>query len=94
MDDEDDTLEPAHCRAARLLLGWTLKDLERESSIGESSVRKFERGERRIHKRTRRDLLAAFRRAGITFDYQAEPAGECSVRCDDGTVVRLKRGGD
>ncbi|MCB9652507.1 MAG: helix-turn-helix domain-containing protein [Deltaproteobacteria bacterium] len=90
---EDTTLEPAHCRAARLLLGWSLVDLERESSVSESSVRKFESGERRIQRRTRRDLLAAFKRHGITFEYRKKDPGECSVTCDDGTVVTLRRSG-
>jgi transcriptional regulator with XRE-family HTH domain len=52
-------MTPAQCRAARALIDWTQKDLGRSASVGEVTIRQFERGATS----PRRAILAALRRA-------------------------------
>lgn len=38
-------LTPLACKAARVLLGWGVRDLAREAGVGVSSVVRYERGD-------------------------------------------------
>ena len=63
-------MTPAQCRAARALLRWTVKDLARESLVGEDTINRFEaesRPNRTFRPRTLRSLQDALERAGVKF---------------------------
>ena len=82
-------LEPAHLRAARFLLGWTMRDLARASLVGETTIRRFEKyGEPPLRERTQRDLLQALSAAGVDF-IPGAPA-ELSITCRDGMTLKLR----
>lgn len=86
------SLKPEHCRAARNLLGWTAADLARASEVSEATIHYFEQGQRKLQRRTERDLVGALEGAGI--DWSSEAPGEPHHKCADGTVITLRsRGG-
>ena len=85
---QPDPFKPAHCLAARALLGWTAADLARASELGETTIRHFESGVRtNLRKRTLRDILRAFADAGVV--WREDESGDAEVRCSDGIVVAL-----
>ena len=58
-------MTPAHCRAARALLGWSQNDLASKAGVSRSTVADFER-DLRIPMRTMTDaMMRAFREGGI-----------------------------
>ena len=59
-------MTPEHCKAARFLLGWTLRDLAVESGVNRDTCNRFELG-RQVHTRTIRDIQRAFEDAGVRF---------------------------
>ena len=86
---QPEPFKPAHCLAARALLGWTAADLARRSELSEATIRHFEQGVRvKLRKRTLRDLLRAFEEAGVV--WSAEQPGDSHVQCSDGIVVALR----
>ncbi|HTJ91237.1 MAG TPA: helix-turn-helix transcriptional regulator [Acidocella sp.] len=68
-------------RAARALLGWSLDDLAKASSISKRALISFERGETAPRSATASAIRAAFEAAGV--DLIPENGG--------GVGVRLKR---
>lgn len=68
MFDEKDfevRLTAAHCRAARGWLGWTQAQLSKESGVGLSTIKDYERGRRETHKGVQLLLQNAFAKNGV-----------------------------
>jgi transcriptional regulator with XRE-family HTH domain len=60
-------LDPAQLRAARILLGWDLKDLSARSGISESTLKNLERVGLGGQFATVRKVLKTYAAAGIEF---------------------------
>jgi transcriptional regulator with XRE-family HTH domain len=55
------------CRAARAWLNWTQQELARRAKVGLSTVKEFEKGERKTIAATTEAMQRAFAEAGIEF---------------------------
>jgi transcriptional regulator with XRE-family HTH domain len=64
---DNQALSSEECLQARVLLGWTLRDLREQSQVSIDAILQLERGEVGAQPGTLRDLRAAFEAAGITF---------------------------
>jgi transcriptional regulator with XRE-family HTH domain len=64
-DDFSIKLTAAHCRAARGWLGWTQAELSRQSGVGLSTIKDYEKGNRRTHKGVQILLQSTFAKAGV-----------------------------
>ena len=60
------SVTPEHCKAARFLLGWTLRDLATRSGANRDTCNRFELG-RQVQPRTVQDIRRAFEDAGVKF---------------------------
>jgi transcriptional regulator with XRE-family HTH domain len=60
-------INPAQCRAARGLLGWTQVDLALKTGLSKTSIAQFETGVSESRNTTRRILIETFTRYGIEF---------------------------
>ena len=60
-------INPAQCRAARALLGWSQARLALASGVALKTVADFERGATTPQSRTLADLRRAFEDAGVAF---------------------------
>ena len=60
-------INPAQCRAARGLLGWTQSDLAREADLSKTSIVQFETALAESRSDTLRVITQAFMRYGIEF---------------------------
>lgn len=60
-------LQPAQCRAARALLGWSQMQLEGASKVAKKTIADFERGTRTPYDRTLDAIRAALEAAGVEF---------------------------
>jgi transcriptional regulator with XRE-family HTH domain len=59
-------MTPAHCRAARALLGWSQNDLASKAGVSRSTIADFERGSRKPISRTMIEaMMRAFREGRI-----------------------------
>lgn len=58
-------LSPEQCRAARAWLNWSQEDLAKRASVGLSTVRSFEKGERIPIANNLAALVNAIQAAGI-----------------------------
>jgi transcriptional regulator with XRE-family HTH domain len=58
-------VSPAHVRASRAWLGWTLDDLEEKSGLSRDTISRFERGKQKIANATRGILFRTLFNAGI-----------------------------
>ena len=58
-------MTPAHCRAARALLGWSQKDLAMKAKVSTSTVSSFESGVRQPIPNNIDAIAGAFVVAGI-----------------------------
>ena len=74
---------PAQCRAGRALLRWTQHRLASEAGVARKTIADFEADKRLPRRRTRSDITAALRLAGLEF---LGGAGE------DGVHFRLPSG--
>jgi transcriptional regulator with XRE-family HTH domain len=72
------SIDPAQCRAARGLIGWSQSDLSEASKTATKTVADFERGARIPYPRTLEDIRAALETAGVEFI--AENGGGPGVR--------------
>ena len=61
------SINPAQCRAARSLLGWSQLDLSKASKTATKTIADFERGAREPYPRTLEDVRGAIERAGVEF---------------------------
>jgi transcriptional regulator with XRE-family HTH domain len=76
-------MTPEQSRAARGLVGWSVRDLAEKASVGVNTVSRFENSGEAMHS-TVTKMQAAMEAAGVTFI----PAGGTSM--DGGPGVRLK----
>lgn len=72
------SINPAQCRGARGLLGWSQSDLSEASKTATKTIADFERGAREPYPRTLQDVRRALEKAGIEFI--AENGGGAGVR--------------
>lgn len=72
------SINPAQCRGARGLLGWSQSDLSEASKTATKTIADFERGARAPYARTLEDVRRALEKAGIEFI--AENGGGPGVR--------------
>ena len=59
------SINPAQCRGARGLLGWSQSDLSKASKTATKTIADFERGAREPYPRTLEDVRAALEQAGV-----------------------------
>jgi transcriptional regulator with XRE-family HTH domain len=62
-----DMMSSEQCRAARAWLNWTQQELARRAHVGLSTVKEFEKGERRTIAATAEAMQRALADAGIEF---------------------------
>jgi transcriptional regulator with XRE-family HTH domain len=88
-------MSPEQCRAARGWLGWTQQELARRARVGLSTVKDFEKGERKTIAATADAIQRAIEAAGVrpVFDDDGEAAG---IARSDASSNRSnsRRGGD
>lgn len=65
--DPPRSITPAHCRAARALLDWTMPHLVKRSGLPNETLRNFERGRSGIPATSLGILRSTFETAGIVF---------------------------
>ena len=63
-------LSSQQCEAARGWLHWTRTDLAKASSVGESTIARFEAGSTLPNDRTLRDIQQAFENEGLEFIFE------------------------
>jgi transcriptional regulator with XRE-family HTH domain len=70
-------MSPEQCRAARGWLGWTQQELARRAGVGLSTVRDFEKGERKPIANNLAAIRRAIESAGVElrFDENRRPTG-------------------
>jgi transcriptional regulator with XRE-family HTH domain len=76
------TISPEQSRAARALLGWPQIKLAARASLGESTVRDFEKGRRTPTVNNLAAIRGALETAGVEFTNHNEP----------GVKLRLPKG--
>ena len=60
-------MSPEQCRAARAWLGWSQQELAKRAHVGLSTVKDFERGDRRPIANNLNAMERAIETAGIIF---------------------------
>jgi transcriptional regulator with XRE-family HTH domain len=73
-------LTPEVCRAARGLLGWTIRQLSQASGVGIMTISAFERGSRPAYASTLSKLAGAFKRAGVELILEEARIGAAAPR--------------
>jgi DNA-binding transcriptional regulator YiaG len=70
-------MSPEQCRAARGWLAWTQQELARRAGVGLSTVRDFEKGERKPIANNLAAIRRAIESAGVElrFDENQRPTG-------------------
>src|SRR5690349_4839227 len=70
-------ISPEQCRAARAWLDWSQAELSKRASVGLSTVKDFERGERTPIANNRAAIQKVFEQEGIfpSFNSVGEPTG-------------------
>jgi len=58
-------ITPQSCRAARALLGWSMRDLARRSGVSLGAVNRLEGGAARPRRRTAKKVIDAFAAQGV-----------------------------
>jgi hypothetical protein len=64
-------ISPEQCRAARAWLGWSQIELARQSSVGLTAIKDFEKGTRRTVPAVRGQLQRTFETAGMAFSWNS-----------------------
>lgn len=67
------SFNPAQCRAARALLGWSQGQLAEASGVATKTIADFEREDRSPYERTLNDIHQALARAGVEFTNGGQP---------------------
>jgi len=83
---------PAQCKAARIILNWTVADLADRSNISVTTVKNFESGKRQTTKANRVSLEQCFVNAKVIFRAVDEPDSFAPIRVvelADGSRVEL-----
>ena len=70
-------MSPAQCRAARAWLDWSQRDLAKKASVGLSTVKDFENGNRKPIANNLNAIRAALEKGGIKllFDPKGDALG-------------------
>lgn len=70
-------MSPEQCRAARAWLGWSQQELAKRASVGVSTVKDFENGQRTPIANNRQALQRAIESEGVQFksDAAGRPVG-------------------
>ncbi len=66
-------LMPIHCRLARTLLRWTVRDLAKAAALSPNTISKFENERAEPNRATLTVLRQTFEAAGIEFFNHDEP---------------------
>ncbi|MGA7325292.1 MAG: helix-turn-helix transcriptional regulator [Rhodomicrobium sp.] len=66
-------LTPIHCRLARTLLRWTVRDLAKAAALSPNTISKFENERAEPNRATLTVLRQTFESAGIEFLNGCEP---------------------
>lgn len=82
-------MSPEQCKAARFLLGWTQRELAEKSEVTQLTVHRFETGQSRLQRTTKKALKSTLQEAGIRFLESAGEPGEPRVILRDGSGVAL-----
>ena len=83
-------LTPEHCRAARYLLRWRVRDLARHTGLSEQTVGRYESGEGGAQPRTIRDIKRALVDAGVVVVARTGEV-QAHVQCTDGVVLAIEK---
>lgn len=83
--EDEETISPAQCRAARALLNWSQTDLETKAGVARKTLADFEGGKRKPYERTLAEIRATLEKAGVVL----LASGETKA---GGAGVRLKKG--
>ena len=70
------SFNPAQCRAARALLGWSQGQLAEASGVATKTIADFEREDRSPYERTLNDIHQALARAGVSIYERRSAWGE------------------
>jgi len=73
-------MTPEVCRAARGLLGWTIRQLSQASGVGIMTISAFERGSRPAYASTIEKLAKAFEREGVELILEPRRVGAMAPR--------------
>jgi transcriptional regulator with XRE-family HTH domain len=60
-------ITPAQCRAARALLGWTIRDLAERTGLAASTINRFEMERNEVTVPNRATIDRAMKDAGLEF---------------------------
>lgn len=85
-------MTPAQCKAARLLLDWSARELSRRADVSVPTVLNFEAGSN-VTLVSHDSILNALKRAGVGFEGGGDnpKAHPIEIRLDDGSrVFRLR----
>lgn len=77
------------CRAARGMLNWTRKMLAAEAGVALKTLGDFESDQRKILRRTRQDITAALRQAGIEFLWDGSEGVRLCAPSSSSTPISL-----
>lgn len=87
-------MSPEQCRAARGWLGWTQQELARRAHVGLSTVKDFEKGERKTIAATADAMQRAIEAAGLRFVFGDDDEAVGIARSDaDNKPPTSRRGG-
>ena len=75
-------MSPEQCRAARGWLGWTQQELARRARVGLSTVKDFEKGERKTISATADAMQRAIEEAGIRLLFR-DDGGASGIAVND-----------
>ncbi len=78
------SITPQACRAARALLGWSMRDLASRSGVSLGAVNRLEGGEATPRRGTARKVIDAFTAHGVTIVDEATYTGAVMVYARNG----------
>lgn len=87
-DDFDDFKIALLLRAARSILGWSLKDLAEKLEVGASTVGKWENNELTLKASVYIKLLKIMEKEGVLLDLSND-SGELEIRVKPESIARL-----
>ena len=85
-------MTPEQCKAARQLLGWTVRRLATEADMSPATIVAFESDAKDTRRRTVMVMRMALERGGVRFTAGSGGAAHpVEVRFSDGGAIRLER---
>lgn len=88
------SITPGQCRAARALLGWSQRDLEKRAKVSRKAIADFEREASAPYQRTLRDIIETLEAAGIVFQSPQDGVIGVGVALKWGVDTKLNLGGE